>query len=142
MFADMSTSCPERIPRTENLLISTASNDSSAIRSNTEDEVARAPCLSIQDACAFPQAHLFPARLAFTRDSAHAAISLRIHADERVDNFTGVLPPDRRLGAEYLAWSAVHGLAVLFTDGPLRSLTPAQRSAVGKRVVDMVEKGL
>jgi hypothetical protein len=54
----------------------------------------------------------------------------------------GVLPPERRNGAEYLAWSAVHGLAVLFTDGPLRSLTEAQRTAVGKRVVDMVEKGL
>jgi hypothetical protein len=55
---------------------------------------------------------------------------------------TGVLPPERRQGAEYLAWSAVHGLAVLFTDGPLRSLTDAQRSAIGKRLVDMVEKGL
>jgi AcrR family transcriptional regulator len=55
---------------------------------------------------------------------------------------TGALPPERRMGAEYLAWSAVHGLAVLFTDGPLRSLTDAQRSVIGKRVVDMVEKGL
>jgi len=55
---------------------------------------------------------------------------------------TGLLPPERRQGAEYLAWSAVHGLAVLFTDGPLRGLTDAQRSTVGKRVVDMVEKGL
>jgi AcrR family transcriptional regulator len=60
--------------------------------------------------------------------------------DRLVD--TGVLPPERRLGAEYLAWSAVHGLAVLFTDGPLRSLTDAQRSVVGQRVVEMVEKGL
>jgi AcrR family transcriptional regulator len=60
--------------------------------------------------------------------------------DQLVD--TGVLPPERRLGAEYLAWSAVHGLAVLFTDGPLRNLTDAQRSVVGKRVVEMVEKGL
>lgn len=55
---------------------------------------------------------------------------------------TGVLPPERRQGAEYLAWSAVHGLAMLFTDGPLRTLTDAQRAVVGKRVVDMVEKGL
>jgi AcrR family transcriptional regulator len=55
---------------------------------------------------------------------------------------TGVLPRERRQGAEYLAWSAVHGLAVLFIDGPLRALTDAQRSVVGKRLVDMVEKGL
>jgi AcrR family transcriptional regulator len=60
--------------------------------------------------------------------------------DRLVD--TGGLPPERRLGAEYLAWSAVHGLAVLFTDGPLRNLTDAQRSVVGQRVVEMVEKGL
>jgi AcrR family transcriptional regulator len=55
---------------------------------------------------------------------------------------TGVLPPKRRLGAEYLAWSAVHGLAVLVTEGPLRSLTDAQRLIVGQRLVEMVEKGL
>jgi AcrR family transcriptional regulator len=60
--------------------------------------------------------------------------------DRMVD--AGVLPPDRRPGAEYLAWSAVHGLATLFTDGPLRRLNDAQRSVVGRRVVDMVEKGL
>jgi hypothetical protein len=55
---------------------------------------------------------------------------------------TGVLPSERRFGAEYLAWSAVHGLAVLVTDGPLRSLTDAQRLVIGQRLVDMVEKGL
>lgn len=60
--------------------------------------------------------------------------------DQLVD--TGVLPPERRPGAEYLAWSSVHGLAVLITDGPLRSLTDAQRSGIGMRVVEMVEKGL
>lgn len=60
--------------------------------------------------------------------------------DRMVD--AGVLAPDRRPGAEYLAWSAVHGLATLFTDGPLRRLNDAQRSVVGRRVVDMVEKGL
>ncbi|MCZ3133285.1 WHG domain-containing protein, partial [Acinetobacter baumannii] len=32
----------------------------------------------------------------------------------------GVLPAERRPGAEYLAWSAVHGLALLIIDGPLR----------------------
>jgi AcrR family transcriptional regulator len=54
----------------------------------------------------------------------------------------GVLPRDCRLGAEYLAWSAVHGLAVLVADGPLCGLTDAQRLVVGQRLVDMVEKGL
>jgi AcrR family transcriptional regulator len=54
----------------------------------------------------------------------------------------GVLPPARRPGAEYLAWSAVHGLAMLVIEGPLRSLPRAQRDAVGQRLLDMVEKGL
>ena len=54
----------------------------------------------------------------------------------------GVLPPERRPGAEYLAWSAVHGLAMLVIDGPLKRLGAAQRRAVGERVVEMVERGL
>jgi AcrR family transcriptional regulator len=54
----------------------------------------------------------------------------------------GVLPAERRPGAEYLAWSAVHGLAMLVIDGPLRRLTPTQTDEIGRRVIDMVEKGL
>lgn len=54
----------------------------------------------------------------------------------------GLLPPDRRPGAEYLAWSAVHGLALLVLDGPLRGLGPAHVGALAQRLLDMVEKGL
>lgn len=54
----------------------------------------------------------------------------------------GVLPPGRRLGAEYLAWSAVHGLAMLALEGPLRRLTRSQTRDIGQRLLDMVEKGL
>ena len=54
----------------------------------------------------------------------------------------GVLPPERRPGAEYLAWSAVHGLALLVIDGPLRKLGDAQTAALGNRLREMVEKGL
>jgi AcrR family transcriptional regulator len=54
----------------------------------------------------------------------------------------GVLPPERRPGAEYLAWSAVHGLALLVIDGPLRGVAAAQRLALGQRLLDMVETGL
>lgn len=54
----------------------------------------------------------------------------------------GVLPAERRPGAEYLAWSAVRGLAMLFIEGPLRRLTAAERQAIGERLLDMVEKGL
>ncbi|ESJ22635.1 MULTISPECIES: TetR/AcrR family transcriptional regulator [unclassified Cupriavidus] len=54
----------------------------------------------------------------------------------------GVLPAERRPGAEYLAWSAVHGLALLIIDGPLRHADEAMRIALGERVLAMVEKGL
>ncbi|MGK5638346.1 TetR/AcrR family transcriptional regulator [Streptomyces sp. URMC 126] len=55
---------------------------------------------------------------------------------------TGVLPEDRRPGAEFLAWSAVHGLAVLLIDGPLRGLHPTQAHDAGQHVIDMIERGL
>lgn len=54
----------------------------------------------------------------------------------------GVMPASRRPGAEYLAWSAVHGLAMLVIDGPLRALPREQVDALGQRLLDMVEKGL
>jgi len=54
----------------------------------------------------------------------------------------GALPPERRPGAEYLAWSAVHGLAMLMIDGPLHRLPAAQVDDIGQHLLDMVEKGL
>jgi AcrR family transcriptional regulator len=60
--------------------------------------------------------------------------------DRMVD--AGALPRARRAGAEYLAWSAVHGLALLVIDGPLRTIDESRAQAVGERLLDMVEKGL
>jgi AcrR family transcriptional regulator len=54
----------------------------------------------------------------------------------------GVLSPRRRPTAEYLAWSAVHGLAMLVIDGPLCTLPRAQKQDIGRRLLDMVELGL
>jgi len=54
----------------------------------------------------------------------------------------GVLPTERRHGAEFLAWSAVHGFAMLVIEGPLHGLSREQADALGQRVVEMVEKGL
>ncbi len=54
----------------------------------------------------------------------------------------GLLLPQQRVGADYLAWSAVHGLALLVIDGPLRAMSRAQTRAVGQRLLDMVEKGI
>lgn len=54
----------------------------------------------------------------------------------------GALPPTRRPGAEFLAWSSVHGLAMLIIDGPLRGMPEVQIEALGQRLITMVEKGL
>jgi AcrR family transcriptional regulator len=54
----------------------------------------------------------------------------------------GLMPPERRPGAEFLAWSAVHGLAMLVIEGPLGSVIGPQMQQVGQRLLDMVEKGL
>lgn len=54
----------------------------------------------------------------------------------------GVLPAARRPGAEFLAWSAVHGLALLIIDGPLRNAPRDQLDRLCDQLLDMVEKGL
>jgi len=63
-----------------------------------------------------------------------AALDLNVRA--------GTLHPERRPGAEYLAWSAVHGLSMLLIDGPLRRMTRSERAAVAAALLDMVQKGL
>jgi AcrR family transcriptional regulator len=54
----------------------------------------------------------------------------------------GVLPPERRPGAEYLAWSAVHGMAYLVIEGPLQRAPAEEIQALAERLLQMVEKGL
>jgi len=54
----------------------------------------------------------------------------------------GIMPPGRRPGAEYLAWSAVHGLAMLVIEGPLHAMDPQRVDALLPRLLDMVEQGL
>jgi AcrR family transcriptional regulator len=60
--------------------------------------------------------------------------------DELVE--AGVLPVERRPAAGFLAWSAVHGLAVLLTQGPLRGLDEAETEELVRRLLDMVDQGL
>jgi AcrR family transcriptional regulator len=54
----------------------------------------------------------------------------------------GVLPIERRTHAEYVAWSAVHGLAMLAMNGPLHAMTPRQIEQLTQRVLDMVDRGI
>jgi AcrR family transcriptional regulator len=53
----------------------------------------------------------------------------------------GALPEQRRAGAELLAWSAVHGLAMLLIEGPVQ-LAADKLPTIVKRLLDMVEAGL
>lgn len=54
----------------------------------------------------------------------------------------GVLPQEQRPGAEMLAWSAVHGLAMLALEGPLRDLGASFVGEMAPRLVRMVDVGL
>ncbi len=54
----------------------------------------------------------------------------------------GVLPAERRPWASAAAWSAVHGLSVLLTEGPLGRLPATERERVVERTLDMVARGL
>jgi AcrR family transcriptional regulator len=55
---------------------------------------------------------------------------------------SGLLRGKSRQGAEYLAWSSVHGLALLVLEGPLHEMPSQMVLAMGERLVAMVERGL
>jgi AcrR family transcriptional regulator len=55
---------------------------------------------------------------------------------------SGLLGKKDRPGSEYLAWSTVHGLALLALEGPLHKMPQEMVLALGERLVTMVERGL
>jgi AcrR family transcriptional regulator len=55
---------------------------------------------------------------------------------------SGLLSKKDRKDAEYLAWSTVHGLALLVLEGPLHKMPREMVLALGERLVVMVEQGL
>ncbi|ARJ05064.1 TetR family transcriptional regulator [Cnuibacter physcomitrellae] len=54
----------------------------------------------------------------------------------------GVMPAERRPGAEFVAWATVHGLGMLVIDGPLRGLDDQMVDYATDRVLEMVDRGL
>ncbi|AEF37711.1 transcriptional regulator [Mycolicibacter sinensis] len=54
----------------------------------------------------------------------------------------GVLQANRRAGAEWPCWSAVHGFAELALHGPLRGTSRDELDALARRTVDDIISGL
>jgi AcrR family transcriptional regulator len=65
---------------------------------------------------------------------------LSARLDELVE--AGVLPAERRPGAEFSAWSMVHGLSTLLVDGPLRFLPDPEAEGLIAAVLEVVKRGL
>jgi AcrR family transcriptional regulator len=65
---------------------------------------------------------------------------LSLALDRMLDS--GLLGMKDRQNAEYLAWSTVHGLALLALEGPLHKMPHEMVLALGERLVIMVERGL
>ncbi|MFJ5265626.1 TetR/AcrR family transcriptional regulator [Streptomyces sp. NPDC088387] len=61
-----------------------------------------------------------------------------------VDGFVtaGLMAPENRPGAEFAAWSAVHGVAILLMEGPLRRLPTEVQDAAAERTFHMIVEGL
>jgi AcrR family transcriptional regulator len=54
----------------------------------------------------------------------------------------GALPAERRPGAEYAAWSAVHGVATLLVDGPFAGLPATDQTQIVNKVIEVFLAGL
>ena len=54
----------------------------------------------------------------------------------------GVLTPSRRDGLDEAAWAAVHGLAVLFLDGPLAAAEETRKQLITARLLDVITDGI
>lgn len=65
---------------------------------------------------------------------------LRTALDELVE--AGVLGRRRRDGIEYPIWCAVHGMAVLTGQGPLRDIRAADRRRIEKLTSSFIDRGL
>jgi AcrR family transcriptional regulator len=89
-------------------------------------------------AFALPQQHAYSAADGET-DRLPLA-QLRRALDELVD--AGVLPQRRREAIEYPIWSAVHGMATLAGEGPLRDAPETMRRQLEERTLTFLDESL
>ncbi len=91
-------------------------------------------------AFALPQQHAYGAPDDGTGKDRTPLGQLRTALDELVD--AGVLPRRRRDGIEYPIWAAVHGLAVLAGQGPLRDVPDDARQQLEELTLAFIDEGL
>jgi AcrR family transcriptional regulator len=91
-------------------------------------------------AFALPQQHAYDAADGGTGQEVTPLGHLRTALDELVD--AGVLQRRRRDGIEFPIWSAVHGLAVLVGQGPLRDVPDATRQHLEELTFTFIEESL
>lgn len=82
-----------------------------------------------------------PADPATAGDTGRNPFELLVDALDALER-TGQLVEGQRAGAEFLAWSAVHGMALLALDGPMRGLPTPQLDVLADRLLRMVQHGL
>ena len=91
-------------------------------------------------AFALPQQHAYQAAADGAEPDRTPLGQLRATLDDLVD--AGVLDRRRRDGIEYPVWSAVHGLAVLAGEGPLRDAPDAARRHIEELTLGFIGRGL
>lgn len=91
-------------------------------------------------AFALPQQHTYGNPDSTTGQDRTPLGQLRTVLDELVD--AGVLDQRHRDGIEYPIWSAVHGLAVLAGQGPLRTVSDATRRQLEELTLSFINGGL
>ena len=91
-------------------------------------------------AFALPQQHAYGASDDGAGPDRSPLGQLRTALDELVN--AGVLDPRRRAGIEYPIWSAVHGLAVLAGEGPLREVPEATRRHLEELTLTFIGESL
>jgi AcrR family transcriptional regulator len=91
-------------------------------------------------AFALPHPHAYGAPDGDPGPGRSPLAQLRIRLDELVD--AGVLEPQRRSGLEYPVWSAVHGLAVLTSQGPLRDVPESTRRHLDELMFAFITEAL
>jgi AcrR family transcriptional regulator len=103
-------------------------------------EFAREEPGLFETAFALPQQHTYGAPDSGTGQERTPLGHLRAALDELVD--ARVLQRRHREGIEYPIWSAVHGLAVLAGQGPLRDVPEATRRHLEELTFTFIDKGL